>query len=271
MIYNYWLIIVCALALSMNSFGQDSNYCILVDSVSKEPVAYASISTGSFYVHSDEQGRFPVNDIPKNIFHINRLGYEALMVSKSELKDTLFLTPLSYSIQEVVVSANRKPFEVGYHKLRTVGIAHGTNLQRAGVYISHPGRPAKIVRIMVATHGNRRGMEYNIYLFETTPQGDPGSLIYSGKYTSHNGRNFLEIPLEDVAISMPDKGVVVVVGWTASLGNEMETEKYATIKLTKAIDEANSFLFYKNVWGKKDYPEVQPPLNYKIGLELQPE
>src|SRR5690554_942429 len=68
--YGHWLIVICTFALSMNSFGQDSNYCMLVDSVSREPVAYASISAGSFYIHSDERGRFPVNDIPRDTFNI---------------------------------------------------------------------------------------------------------------------------------------------------------------------------------------------------------
>jgi len=124
---------------------------------------------------------------------------------------------------------------------------------------------------VVATRGNRRGMEYNIYLFETTPEGYPGSLIYSGKYTSPNGRNFMEIPIEDAGISMPEKGVVVAVGWTASQENQEEAEKYATIKYARAVDETKSFIFYMNRWVKKSFPEEYPHTNYKIGLELQPE
>lgn len=271
MLYNRWIIMFCALALPIFLSAQHSNYCTVVDSVTQEPVVYASINAGSFYIYSDAQGAFPIKDIPKEIVHISRIGYELLKISKSELKDTLFLAPLSYPLSEVVVSANKKTFEVGYHRFKTIGIAHGNQYQMAGVYISNPGESSEIVRVMVATRGNRQGMEYDILLFEATLKGEPGALIYSNKYTSPNGKNLMKILIENTSISIPEKGVVVALAWGASSENQDAETNYATIKVTEEFAESRSFMFKSNGWFKFDTSYLGYTTNYKIGLELQSE
>lgn len=164
------------IALPFNMLGQGSRNCVLLDSKTHEPVPYVTIGAGSFTIYSDLQGRFPSDRNSGDTIRISRLGYKSMRISKSELRDTMFLTPERYTLNEVEISVNSRVFEVGLHDFKTYGTA-ATKSHALGVYISCPPRPAKINAIIVATRGNHKGNVYGINLFAVDSDGSPKDLI----------------------------------------------------------------------------------------------
>ena len=83
------------------SIGQN---IYVVDSLSLEKLPYASIS------YQKIKGQ--------NCVRISNIGYQTKTVQQSKMGDTVFLAPISYLIDEVVVNSKRSPkyYHLGYHR-----------------------------------------------------------------------------------------------------------------------------------------------------------
>lgn len=141
---------ICLLAvfyLPISLSGQNSKSCKLVDSETGDPVAYASISAGSFFIYSDIDGIFPLQDLPNGKVNISRLGYKSLTIDKEDLSSKILMVSEAYSLNELLVTANPTVFEVGYSKYKTTGKAVMSKKTALGVYIEYPGRNARIVNV----------------------------------------------------------------------------------------------------------------------------
>lgn len=89
--------------------GYANNYITLADSIDKSPVVGASVisSNGLIIGITDKNGQINVNpaDYPLSF---RSLGYEALTVNQSDV-DSIFLSPATYSLSEIVVSPADRP------------------------------------------------------------------------------------------------------------------------------------------------------------------
>ena len=84
---------------------------VVVDITTRQPIPYVSIYTkntesvlGSM---SNEQGQFSIN-FSFNTLFLSHINYEKIEIKKENVRDTIYLTPASILLNEVVVS-NRQP------------------------------------------------------------------------------------------------------------------------------------------------------------------
>ena len=84
---------------------------IVVDKKSHQPIPYASIYTKNaktvLGAMSDENGLFSL-DFPFQTLFFSHINYEKTEIKKENLRDTIFLTPASVLLSEVLVS-NKQP------------------------------------------------------------------------------------------------------------------------------------------------------------------
>lgn len=149
--------------------GQKRN-CMLIDSLNKEPVAFASISAGSFVCYSDQDGIFSTEELPDGPILISRLGYQSIEILKSELTSKVVLSPKRYSISEIEISGNAEAFELGYHELKTFGFSKMKNKYMA-VLVQSPRKRCRIENVLVHIRKNRKGTDFVIGLFSVNDRG----------------------------------------------------------------------------------------------------
>lgn len=262
------ILIILVTVLPTNLASQTVS-CTLIDSLSKEPVIYASISSGSFVCYSDDEGVFSAKELPGDTLMISRLGYETLTVPKSELTTTVLLIPKSYTISEIEISGNPESFEVGYHDWKSWGLSK-MNSYFQGVLIQKPNRNCMVETVLVHTSRNRKGTVYIIGLFSVSDDGLPGDLIFSKEYKSPTGRNLLEISVDEANIEMREGGIVVAIKSNEPEYRGVEQRDYGFVRFTKRSEGNVSYFHAVNRWFELDASVLDYIRTYKIGLELVP-
>lgn len=241
--------------------------CVIIDSLSKNPVDYASISAGSFIFYADELGAFSTKNLPNDTLRISRLGYHSIAVLKSELTPTIVLVPKDYSIKEFVVSGKAKSFEIGYHNMNTAG--YDLMKEYKAVHILSLKPRCKIDKVLVHTRNNRKGTEFIITLFSVGDTGLPGEIIFTKEFSAPSGKNLLEIPVIEANLEMPETGVFVAIKKKVAKEDSNYSADAGIVRLTKLYDKNVSFFHYQNQWFETDPRKLDYRLTYKIGLELR--
>lgn len=94
-----------------------SQTCEVRDFLTKESLPFATIildNENGFY--TNENGMFQLDNKYKSI-RISYVGYEDYNAEIKDLKDTIFLKPISYNIEEVTIINNKNPpKKIGYLK-----------------------------------------------------------------------------------------------------------------------------------------------------------
>jgi len=258
---------LCTLTLA--SIGQQSPTCTIIDSVSKAPVAYASISAGRTAVYADVLGRFGVEAIEGDTCTISRIGYETLRLPKSALKGTILLVPQTYGLQEVVISGSTESFEVGNHRLKTIGTSMLLSNYTHALYIPAPPRQSTVKAVFVHTKGNSKGDPYVLSFFKVGENFEPSDLIYSRDFEAPSGKNMLNIPVDDVEITMPEAGIFVGISRKEVSDIENDVLVYSTLTLAAVEEKQHSFILKYNRWVEQ-LGTLSEGTTYKIGLLLSP-
>jgi len=240
--------------------------CVIIDSLSKKPVGYASISAGLLIIYADELGAFSTKDLPNDTLRISRLGYHSIAMLKSELTPTLVLVPKDYSIKEFVVSGKAKSFEIGYHNRNSFGCSLAKDYKAVLIKSSKPR--CEIEKILVHTRNNRKGTEFIVSLFSVSSKGVPGDLIFTKEFSSPTGKNLLEIPVDEANLEMPENGVFVAIKKNEAEDDSNYSVDAGAVRLTKVYAKNIGFLHYQNRWFEFE-SGLGYHLTYKIGLELR--
>lgn len=254
--------------LTIGASGQIEN-CVLIDSITKEPVSYASIRAGFFVCYADVDGIFSTTEIPGDTIIISRLGYYTLSIQRSDITPTLFLIPKSYSMGEVVVSVNSESFEIGYHNFKTSGFSYNKRSFKA-VHISSPDQQCRIEKVLVHTRKNRKGTEFVIGLFSVNDSGLPGDLLFLKEYRSPTGKNMLEVSVDEANLKMPDDGIFVAIKSNDISDDPNASKDHGLLRFSNELDHSVSYFHSVNQWFENDFKELDHRMTYKIGLELVP-
>ncbi|MDO5607080.1 MAG: hypothetical protein Q4G08_01370 [Capnocytophaga sp.] len=97
--------VICVFMLSLiNVYSQEARK-ILWDKSENKPISYATISSADFHTISNEDGYFEIKDLQSKIL-IQNVAYQPLELEYVSYKDkdTLFMTPNVYELDEVVVN-----------------------------------------------------------------------------------------------------------------------------------------------------------------------
>lgn len=94
-----------------------SQTCEVRDFLTKESLPFATIILDNENgVYTNENGMFQLDNKYKSI-RISYVGYEDYNAEIKDLKDTIFLKPISYNIEEVTITNNKNPpKKIGYLK-----------------------------------------------------------------------------------------------------------------------------------------------------------
>lgn len=89
---------------------------VVVDSLSKEPLAYANVVLDDKkMLYTNEKGKFSVSD-PFEYISISYLSYYELNAAKNTISDTIYLRPLTYTMEPINVSTRKIVKKIGVVK-----------------------------------------------------------------------------------------------------------------------------------------------------------
>lgn len=101
--------------LMMVHFVYSQNF-IVVDSLTKEPLPYATIKTENGGVYTNENGIFLLNEKTKEV-QISYMGYYDFISDVTNLKDSVFLTPKTIILKEITIAKNNSSSQkIGFLK-----------------------------------------------------------------------------------------------------------------------------------------------------------
>src|SRR5690554_1838136 len=95
--------------LMMVHFVYSQNF-IVVDSLTKEPLPYATIKTENGGVYTNENGIFVLNEKNTQV-QISYIGYEDFISDVTDLKDSVFLTQKTLVLKELTITKNKNQFK----------------------------------------------------------------------------------------------------------------------------------------------------------------
>lgn len=256
---HIYLLLSLLIFSTIPSIAQKDSF-IIVDNITLSPIDFATVISDSSIAFSDENGRFSKPHSKQSIIEISRIGYENLKVLPANINDTIFLQPVSYSLQEIVIKPNHEIFKVGYLKNKTCGYKEANDNEIFGVYIPYAGKSAIINSFLVHMHESLKDIECELFIFETTAHGEPQNLIHTQKFSPSSARKKLRIPIHSNVI-MPENGVFV--------GMKHNKEGYLSkVKITNEVPEDRAYSFFMNHWIPLKNPDKSYFLNMKMGLEL---
>lgn len=98
-----------------------SQTCEVKDFLTKEPLPFANIIFDKIEgIYTDENGKFLLNNSYKSI-KISYVGYESYTAKVETLKDTIFLKPIIYNIEEVTITNSKNSLEkIGFLKSKGI-------------------------------------------------------------------------------------------------------------------------------------------------------
>lgn len=101
-----FILLVSGVFIGVCNAQENTHKISIIDNITMEPVPYAMVSFGHTNgVYSDANGQFRLTKELTDVIAISHLSYKDTIVMASEIvDDIIFLTPISYSLSEVVVT-----------------------------------------------------------------------------------------------------------------------------------------------------------------------
>lgn len=253
----------CLLALLVYNYTFSQTY--VIDSKTKYPVSYATISFGNGNgTFADNDGKFIFtkklyNDIDS--LYISALGYKNLSMASAQLKDTLYLEPKADELEEVLITT--KP--TGKWKPVTIKpTTHNDYYQCwlptveseiAVFFKRNSATPKKIESVLLpikveakdwdkrkSSSANKRSFStlFRVMFYENN-NGKPGApLVYDNIIfgVTQNSKKTFEIDVDEYDVFIPKNGIFVsvqVLGYTDPKGKLLPNKKYREVKTRQGI------------------------------------
>ncbi|WP_397363311.1 hypothetical protein [Olleya sp. R77988] len=250
-----FIIFIASLFITINGFSQTT----LLDSVSGQPVSFATVSFGNGNgLFADDDGKFTFtkklySDIDS--LFVSALGYKDLNLATSTLKDTLFLAPKSDLLDEVIVTA--KP--TGKFKEITIKpVEHDDYFKcwlptiESEIAVFFPNtdtKPKRLTKILLPIKTEdkdfkKRGSSkkkrpfstlFRVQFYENN-NGFPGDVLTYEKIVfiaTENTKPVFEFNVSSHDIFIPKSGLFVsiqVMGYTNTNGKLLPNKKYQEVK-----------------------------------------
>lgn len=266
---HHALILASVLFLVSLSAKPQSELILVCDSVSKEPISFATIAGDSsgFYSHVD--GSFPNELLTEKEYRVTCIGYHPKTFKTGNVGDSIFLAPSQVQLGEAVVKGEYEAYEIGYHDLASSDHSFvGTNYITAVLVTSTNQRSQRVEEIIIPFNRLRKGDQFTVFLFSVDADGTPGKLIFEQKVIYEKRRNNFRLNLINNHILLPLEGLFVGV----SLFSEHEEYKMwqsPAAPATTEIYEEKTFLFSHNEWHPLRGFEVEY-WNLAVGLKVRP-
>lgn len=245
---------------SLNSYSQQF---IIADSLTKEPVPYATVScftagkiTGGCY--SDEGGLvLPDKAISYDRLEIASVGFEARQIGKEAIQDTVFLSPKSIELNTVTISNNidkSKEVVLGLlNEKKKINLTSGIKGLEAVVYIQNTtGAPATVKSFLFRVKKRTENRTaFRIHFYEKAEgKVEPGNEILLGDilaYRDKNTNKLIEVDVLPYNLQLPTTGIFAGIEWLGIIddnGNFVKQDiddDRDTIEYNDAVNEPLTF------------------------------
>lgn len=203
---------------SQSVFGQKLN---LVDSITKEPIAFAHLvylrqgkQIGGLY--TNRLGQAEVVDLnPKDSILISCLGYGNKFVSKQSLEDTLFLMPKVYDLEEVLIYSRGplKSVYLGTNREKKSGPDRSFVGHKSLVLIANPYKKHKLIKefYFEKSRLHTKGEYTARVIFYKNENGQPGEKINYEKIiiVKRKTKRKIWVNVEEANLAFPLEGLFV--------------------------------------------------------------
>src|SRR5690554_1751918 len=240
---------------------------VVADSLTKEPLAFATVVLDEKeMLYSNEKGVFTIQNHFENIT-ISYLGYDDFTSKKQHLKDTIFLSPKPFELQEVTITNHNVPlYKIGYLKraklLYSLPIPPKTELvicitpieKHINSYIETVEFPLRKIKFYNETDKLYKNVpavvRVNIY---TTKNKLPDQKIFSSepiKFIMSN-KELIKVDTSSEMIQFPEEGLcfgIEMIGRISQDGEFVEENSYAEPIFTDKNSPDYTAQTYHNVF-----------------------
>lgn len=240
---------------------------VVVDSLTKEPLAFATIVLDEKeMLYSNEKGVFTLKNNFENMT-ISYLGYDDFTSKKQHLKDTIFLSPKPFELQEVTITNHNVPLQkIGYLKraklLYSLPIPPKTELvicitpieKHINSYIETVEFPLRKIKFYNETDKLYKNVpavvRVNIY---TTKNKLPDQKIFSSepiKFIMSN-KELIKVDISSEMIRFSEEGLcfgIEMIGRISQDGEFVEENSYAEPIFTDKNSSDYTAQTYHNVF-----------------------
>jgi hypothetical protein len=220
---------------------------VVKDSISGQPISYVNIwvENENIGTTSEENGVFSLDIKEEKVLVFSALGYETKKVSSK--KQTIFLKPIAYELNEVVVE-NKKgtnEIKIGKYKKNKINLYYGAGIQPTilakKIEFTHEiANYPYIKEINFLTRCDIKKAKIILRFFELDLDEKPGKdyldevIIIEVK----KGKQINIVELEKFNIKIPKEGIYIAFEWMI-----VEENKY-TYEYT--LNEENNKIKYKD-------------------------
>ena len=271
--------------LFITGFCYTQNH-IIVDSITKEPIAYANIKFVKEYggSYSNDKGVFEINNTIKDSVQISCLGYSSITRDVSNLRDTIFLVPVVQKIKEVVIHSGKpKLKKIGFKKSNLnwfgsanlqLGLLIKPTKENENTYINAILIPVKNKHSNINKDKIDKNFNSIMKISVFSVKNDlPNEILLEAPitiYCSQSTRNLIKVDLSNEYVQFDPTGVFICIERVGEVSNGViinQLNFLPALKFTNKITK--DFTFYKsfikpktsNSWEELDYK--------KMGLEKQ--
>lgn len=197
-------------------FAQSQILGMVIDSETKKPVSYATISienkTG--VVNSEEDGRFAISALENQNLIVSAVGYDTKTVKTSEA-NTILLKRTILELDEVVILKPKNKKEIGYETFSGITRYTESN-QRAGKAFPFSEKMKLfpfLKEIKFHAENELEGAKVNLMVKRLNPDGSPGDdLIDSNLIVAvKKGNRNTVVDLQQFSIQIPENGIFVCI------------------------------------------------------------
>jgi hypothetical protein len=208
--------------------------------------------------HSDSLGYFHISsNSDQNTLGFNAVGYEIKTKRVSEIKDTVFLKPVDYSLKEVVLEARRNKRKLTLNKIKKKDINYyGASSTKQAWIVAHliPFQESFhqfpfLSKISVFTFAleSKDFEDYNIRIYEVAENGQPGNslcqqnlIIYPEKRSKR-----ATLDINKLNIKIPENGFFIGI---ESMYNTNKNASNALLGFCANLKFSKTYFFKNGTW-----------------------
>lgn len=270
----------------MTAKAQDTKLTI-VDSLSNEPISYASASfveTNSG-TYTNDYGVLNVDSTHNSVL-ISHVGYYSRKLERPFKDGKVKLRPQMYSLDEIIVKPGKKKTEeTGFINFKSYLSYSGFSGDELAVYFPNRFNETKCLKeLIIGFGGNKHIKEYmgidfvsvfkiNFYSQkENSSEPDTSILIKELVFTSRIIKSTTRINISEYNLRLPNSGLFVSIEWvgiesekTKELITDYEGRTEPFVSTT--FEKTNALVFERNKFSNDNWSLVDK--NHKLSIALK--
>lgn len=250
--------------LIFSTFSYSQNKIIVTDSISKEPLSYATIMfNGNDGLYSNEDGSFILNDNFKYV-EVSYMGYKTKKIALTSLNDTIALQRSIKILDEVIITPRTQKKKINF--LKSPNLFGNCILKPESEIINAiiPNKEIismKIDKLSFSFQKLKWSKNKNILKDEmaviriniySLKDNLPNKLLFKSNPMKINAyeKSLLEVSLEYETILIEENGLAVSIEYIGNINIKGELYKTSDLYLRPLLAENNNKFYSGNLYQK---------------------